>query len=279
MKNNEKFSFVQPDLLALYYNGDFTRTFYHHSGSEYHIIVVNKGKIKIEYPDKIVYLKPGDTFIANKSECYSFKTTSKNIEYFEIRFTGKFFHEIDPKIDIIKPFSYTNKDKIKIYNEETKTELYSAAVKSVIRSLKTQSSRAIMLSAVLQLICELYYIYNQKNPPKSLETESNFAKLYKYIDDHLFEKITLKSVSEGTFLSPRNISYIMRKITDKTFHEFITDRRLEFAKSMIKTYSYNMREVAINSGFDSYTTFYRTFTNKFGLSPNEYKKQIKNAVE
>ncbi len=270
--NKEKLSFVQSDLMVLYYNGEFSRSYHHASNSEYHIIVVKKGKIQIEYSDKIFYLKSGDTFIVNKNEDFIFTTSSKTIEYLEIRFKAKFFHEIDTKIDIIKPFSYAEKDKIKIFNEETKTELYEAAVKSIVRALKTKSSRAIILTAVLQLICEIYFIHNQKNTPELLETDSNFSKLYKYIDDHLYEKITLKSVAEGTFLSPRNITYIMRKIANKTFHEFVTDRRLESAEAMIRQGTLNMREVASNSGFESYATFYRAFKNKFDSSPNEYKK-------
>lgn len=273
--SKEKLSFVQPDILVLYFNGEFSRSYHHPSNSEYNIIVIRKGKVQIEYSDKIFYLKSGDTFIANKNEDFVFTTSSKTIEYFEVRFKGKFFHEIDTKIDIIKPFSYAEKDKIKIYNEETQTELYEAAIKSIIRALKTKSSRAIILTAVLQLVCEIYFIHNQKNTPELLETDSNFSKLYKYIDDHLFEKITLKSVSEGTFLSPRNISYIMRKIAGKTFHEFVIDRRLNFAEAAVRISDHGMREIATNSGFESYATFYRAFKNKYGLSPNEYRQQYK----
>ena len=254
----------------MYFNGEYERNVYHNLTNEYFIVVIIKGKVQIEYSDKMFYLKAGDTFIANKNEKFFFRTCTKNVEYFDIRFKGKFFHEIDTKIDIIKPFSYSEKDKVKIFNEETKTELYSAAVKSVIRALKSQSSRALVLSAVLQLICELYYIHNQKNPPNTLETESNFAKLYRYIDDHLFEKMTMKSVAEGTFLSERNITYIMRKINKMTFHEFVTNRRLEHAESMINSTSHNLHEISNNCGFDSYTTFYRAFKNKFGISPKEY---------
>lgn len=272
---NQKFYFVQSDLMAIYCNGENTNKNIWHNNGRYYIYVLRKGKAKIEYSDKIFYLKPNDTFFANKNEKFKISLTGKHIEFIEISFKAKFFHEIDPKIDILKPFSYSEKDKIKVYGEDTQDELYNFAVKSVIRSLTSQSSRGIVLSAVLQLICEIYYIYNRLNPPPLIESDSNFAKLYRYIDDHIYEKLTLKSTAEGTFLSARNITYILRKISGMSFHEFITDRRLEHAKSLIDEGNYKLAEIATDSGFDSYTTFYRLFKDKFNVSPSEYKKMQK----
>ena len=83
--SKEKLSFVQPDILVLYFNGEFSRSYHHPSNSEYNIIVIRKGKVQIEYSDKIFYLKSGDTFIENKNEDFVFTTSSKTIEYFEVR--------------------------------------------------------------------------------------------------------------------------------------------------------------------------------------------------
>lgn len=272
---NQKFYFVQSDLEAAYFNGENTNNNIRHSNGKNYIFVLQKGKAKVEYLDKIVYLKAYDTFIANKNEKFKIYLIGKHIEFFEIHFKAKFFHEIDTDIDILKPFSYSQKDKIKIYGEEVRDEFYNCAVKSVIRSLTSQSCRGIVLSAVLQLVCELYYVYNRLNPPALIETDSNFAKLYRYIDDHIYEKLTLKSTAQGTFLSARNITYILRKFSGMSFHEFVTKKRLEHAKSMIDSGHHKLAKVAADSGFDSYTTFYRAFSDKFNVSPSEYKKQQK----
>ena len=213
MKNmkNQKFYFIQSDLEAAYFNGENANSNIRRSNDKYYISVLQRGKAKVEYSDKIFYLKQGDTFFANKNEKFKITLIGKHIEFFEIHFKAKFFHEIDTKIDILKPFSYSQKDKIKIYGEEVRDEFYNCAVKSVIRSLTSQSCRGVVLSAVLQLVCELYYVYNRLNPPILIESDSNFAKLYRYIDDHIYEKLTLKSTAEGTFLSARNITYILVK--------------------------------------------------------------------
>lgn len=272
---NQQFHFSQSDLQLRYHNGSFKSINGLKNIGINAIIVVLKGRIKVEYPDKIVYLNPDDTFFANKNEYFRFTATGKHIEYFTIWFESKFFHELDRKIDVLKPFSYSEKDKIKIYNEETKTEQYQVALKNVIRSLTSQSSRALVMSAVLQLICEIYYIYTSLNPPPLLDTDSSFAKLYKYIDNHIFEKLTMKKVAEGTFLSERTITNILRKIVGMSFHEYVTETRLTRAKKMIDEGYHSLIDIASNCGFETYSTFYRSFKGKFSISPKEYIKQQK----
>ena len=272
---NQRFHFAQPDLELRYYNGSFNQIQEVKDIKKYYILVLISGTAKIEYSDKIVHLRSGETFIANKNEMFNITVKGSRIMYFDVWFEAKFFHNLDSKIDILKPFSYSEKEKIKKFGEETKNEHYQIALKNVIRALTSQSSRALVMSSVLQLVCEIYYIHHQKNPPSVLDTDSSFAKLYKYIDNHIFEKLTLKKVSEETFLSERTITNILRKIVGMSFHEYITNSRLDSAKKLIDSGYYSLIDIASNCGFETYSTFYRAFKNKFGISHKEYIKAQK----
>lgn len=265
----QKFHFMQPDLQLFYLKTqdlDEIRNKY----QEYYILVLIKGKAILEYPDKICYLDSGQTLIANDFERFKVNIKGKVAEYVEIRFRSKFFREIDDQIDLLRPFSHSQKDKIKVFCEETKTESFCSAVNNTIRALSTLQSRAIVISAVLQLLCELYYIQNEIEPMDLKETDSSFAKLYNYIMDHLFEKLTIESVARAVFLSPRSVTNILRRISNMSFLEFVTHERLKHAKSMIDGGAYKLNQVASNCGFESYSTFFRAFTKEFGTSPSEY---------
>lgn len=270
---NQRFHFSQSDLQLNYYNGTFKQVNSIKNIKNFYILALISGTAKIEYPDKIVHLHSGETFIANKNEMFKVTVKGNHITFFDVWFEAKFFHNLDSKIDILKPFSYSEMDKIKKFSEETQNEHYQIALKNVVRSLISQSSRALVMSSVLQLICEIYYIYHQKNPPSILDTDSSFAKLYKYIDNHIYEKLTMKKVSEGTFLSERTITNILRKIVGMSFHEYVTSARLDNAKKLISSGYYSLVDVASSCGFDTYSTFYRAFKNRFGMSPKEYIKQ------
>lgn len=267
------FHFSQPDLQAFYYDSDEEMTIDMTKNGRYAIYVLFSGVASVEYQDKIVYLKPGDTFFTNKNEEYILNFKGESIKFLYVWFSAKFFHELDPKVDILAPFSYNNKNDIKIYSKDVTNEHFDYAVNNVIRSLKEKFSRAPTLSAVLQLICEINYIYNKLNPTQLINTDSNYAKLVGYIDDHLFEKITLKSVAEATFLSERNINYMLNKITGKSFHDFVTYGRLNRAKKLIDGKYYSLNKVASLCGFSTYSTFYRAYLKRFGAPPSDEKEK------
>lgn len=268
---NQKFHFSQPDLQLFYINEEGCANV-RNKYEEYYIFILLNGTAKIEYPDKIGYIKKGDTFLANKDEKFKIYTNEKHIEFVEIRFQAKFFHELDTEVDILKSFENNRNNKFKILNEETKNEFYNSAVKNVMRSLIGLSSRAFVLSSVLQLICELHYIQNTKSKSSIKETDSNFTRLYSYINNHLFEKLTIKKVADAVFLSPRSVTNILRRISKMSFHEFVTNERLKESKAMIDIGAFKLNEVASNCGFETYSTFFRAFLKQFGITPSEYKR-------
>lgn len=279
MENEYKkmFHFSQPDLQVFYYNGDLKINYDNTKIGKFAIYILFSGTGKAEYQDKIFYLKPGETFFTNKNEKYTLNFHGKNLRFLCIWFSARFFHELDTKIDVLAPFSFSNKSDIKIYTSDVTDEYYTFAVNNVIRSLKNQFSRAPMMSAVLQLICEIYHTYNRLNPTPLLNTDSNYAKLKGYIDDHLFEKITLKSVAEATFLSERNITYMLRKISGQSFLEYVTENRLNRAKKLIEGKFYSLNKIATLCGFPTYSTFYRAYLKKFNTPPSkETEKENKN---
>lgn len=268
------FHFSQPDLQVFHYNGDFDISYDLRDDGKYAVYILLEGKAKIEYENRMVYLKSGDTFITNKNEKYKINFSGKNLKFVCIWFSTKFFHEIDPKIDILEPFSFNNRNTVKIIEKSMTNEYYTAAVGNIIRSLEKQFSRTPMISAVLQLICEIHYIYDSMKSLSLINTDSNFAKLEGYIDDHLFEKLTLKSVSKETFLSERNINYMLKKFAKKTFHEYITENRLNRAKKLIEGKYYSLNKVASLCGFTTYSTFYRAYLKQFGCPPSGKSSKI-----
>ena len=93
--------------------------------------------------------------------------------------------------------------------------------------------------------------------------------------DHLFEKITIESVSKAVCLSPRSITNILRRISKTSFLQFVTKERLKYAKMEIDSGVLKLNQVAKNCGFENYCTFFRVFTKEFGVSPSEYIKNKK----
>ncbi len=59
--------------------------------------------------------------------------------------------------------------------------------------------------------------------------------------------------------------------TNQSSTEFIRDVRLRYAIKMMSENIYNMDETAVLAGFNSTSWFNRSFKEKYGKTPKEYK--------
>lgn len=269
----KKLHFVQPDIQIIYRNDNVPYKYYSNGGVNYYILYFQKGKAQIKYDNRIYYLKPGDFFIASRKEVFTFEYGSDEYEFLEIRFASKITSSLEKDFDILKPFR--NIYEFKIYNIDTKGTHLKSAINTIIRVLSQRNGRFFVLSAINQLLCEIYFNHQQKNPSAILESDSNFSKIATYIEAHLFEKITLKDVANNTFISPRCVTDTVRRVCNLSFHELLIKNRLEQAEWLIHGPS-SIQSIAAMCGFETYSTFYRAFVKKNKISPTEYRQRIKN---
>lgn len=76
-----------------------------------------------------------------------------------------------------------------------------------------------------------------------------------------------------------NENYLRTAIKEQlgyTFNEYMNELRLKCAKNLMSSSSdYTIEEIAMASGFNTRSTLYRKFREKYGVSPDEYRKLIK----
>lgn len=100
--------------------------------------------------------------------------------------------------------------------------------------------------------------------------------LLRYIDANLADKITLESLEQEFFLNGTHLSRQFKKHTGLTLRNYLLERRISHAKSLLST-DLSITEVCQQSGFSDYANFIRSFTKATGLSPGKYAKQWKAA--
>lgn len=91
------------------------------------------------------------------------------------------------------------------------------------------------------------------------------------------KKITLSSIAERIHLNP---TYLSRKFFEEIgmgFAEYLNSYRLDISKKLLaELKDYSMSIVAEKCGFNSQHYFSSMFRKKFGVTPSEYRAQIKN---
>ena len=98
-------------------------------------------------------------------------------------------------------------------------------------------------------------------------------KLLAYVDENYTEPdLCLTSAADYLGTSIYVVSRLFKEFTGKGFKEFVTDKRLEYARTLLETTSHNVSEIAVMTGFENAVYFSNLFKSKYGLAPTQYRK-------
>ena len=95
-----------------------------------------------------------------------------------------------------------------------------------------------------------------------------------YIYHHYQENITLEQVAAISGFSKFHFTRIFKQCMDKTFYEYLNERRITKAEELLYATVLSITDIAMNSGFSSISAFNRTFKSIKGCSPSEYRSKI-----
>jgi chromate reductase, NAD(P)H dehydrogenase (quinone) len=102
-----------------------------------------------------------------------------------------------------------------------------------------------------------------------------------YMEEHLQEKLSLDELAHETDYSRAHFLRMFRAATGKTPHQYLTERRIERAKSMLlEAKKISLIDVAAQCGFSSQSHLTRVFRKQVGATPSEFKRKpgFKNLV-
>lgn len=108
-----------------------------------------------------------------------------------------------------------------------------------------------------------------------LQQEAAFAeRMYLLFEkEHVYLNPRLR-LSELAMLLGTNRTYLSQYFNqncESTFYDFVNDYRIHHAKLLLHSTDDTLETIAINSGFNSLSTFRRAFVQREGMSPIEFR--------
>lgn len=103
--------------------------------------------------------------------------------------------------------------------------------------------------------------------------------LENYFNDEKSLMTGLPSVSfvaEQLLLTPRYLSDLLRNLIGQNTQQYIHEKLIEKAKSLLAKDNYTVAEIAFRLGFEHPQSFNKLFKDKTSLSPSDYKKGLLN---
>lgn len=99
-------------------------------------------------------------------------------------------------------------------------------------------------------------------------------KALDYIENNFSKDISLNEISEELNISSYYFSKLFKDETGEGFVEYLTRKRVERAKEMLKDPERSIKEVGSECGYFDPNYFSRIFKKSTGMTPTEYKERV-----
>ena len=99
------------------------------------------------------------------------------------------------------------------------------------------------------------------------------SRLDYFINTCFMNPLTAEFVASQLFVSPRQLSRLVKKRYGVSFRQAVTKKRVSVAAEMLREGGLPIADVALSVGFGSVHSFYRAFSEEYGLSPQEYRRR------
>ncbi|MBC9783859.1 response regulator [Heliobacterium chlorum] len=103
-------------------------------------------------------------------------------------------------------------------------------------------------------------------------------KACEFITVNCQRNVTLEEVARFVHLSPYYFSRIFKQEKGCNFVDFLTEVRLEKAKKCLSDSDMNLVQIAGQVGYQDSSYFCRVFRKSTGMTPNQYRQQIKRSA-
>lgn len=236
------------NIEILYFTGDNTTVFYDDNYYQ-----VENGDIFIISPNKMHQVLPGKT----------------SITYHVFLIDNSFCKYNDIEVEELN------------YERVIKSETAKALINRLIEDINsTQSFKQTKIRLTL-LELMLYLSANHTTLPSSqtkvsLQLNDSLSLAINYINTHIFDNLTLDTVSKEAGISKYYFSREFKTRTGLSFVSYINTIRCKKAAELILTEKYSIHQIAIMCGFDTDSYFAKIFRKVFGITPSEYSKVNKH---
>lgn len=159
-------------------------------------------------------------------------------------------------------------------------------VKSIRKYKSKGMLRILKIEAKVYKILSLHIQQHERQTsgeelPNSISKQELkiIKKICDLIQKNPAKQYSLNQLSTAYGLSQAKLQDGFKFLYKRTVTEFIRHIRLKQARNLIKTTDLNISQVVYSIGFTSRSYFSKIFKEKFGISPNEFKKQITEKVK
>ncbi|MGI5877371.1 MAG: helix-turn-helix domain-containing protein [Christensenellales bacterium] len=106
------------------------------------------------------------------------------------------------------------------------------------------------------------------------ETEAFERSVLRFVDENLGDAgLYVKSVISHFGISESRLQAIFRKLTNKSFFEYVENQRMALAERLVCYTHHPITDIVAECGYTTLNSFYKAFRRNFGVSPSTMREK------
>ncbi len=226
-----------------------------------------------EYP-----LTDGDLLLIPTGEIHEITASSKNGKQYFIQFNISTLDGFGG-INDIRPFM----ERTTRISRSEEPALQSSIEMCILQLIRENENKdyayALSINArifdIIVLISRNHirsFLSGNNSSNKKIAGLQQINKAFEYIEKNFPQQVTLKDASNAAGFSVYYFSRLFKEYTGQSFLSYLNTYRVKHAEKLLKSTELPILDIAMESGFNSLTTFNRIFKRVKGCSPTFYRR-------
>ena len=115
-------------------------------------------------------------------------------------------------------------------------------------------------------------LYRMSREARADETDTRALAARAYLDNAISRPVSIGDLSTAIGISPATVNRIFLRAYGMTPYAYLTERRVEAAKQLLRSTSLSVRSIAAHLAFADEFYFSYVFKKHVGLSPGRYRR-------
>lgn len=254
-----------------------------HKHNYIELIYVYEGQMTTHIDENTITLRKGQLLLINQNIEHSIDFTGENDLIFNfiikkemLSFLTSLIEDDNQLNDFVfhSLYSYENIGEYLLFEES------SPLVTNYIESIITHLYHPTLNNKVeLKLLLGLLMSELMNHPEaivsyaKKTYEKVELSKVYKYIAMN-YAHASLQELANQMHMSDYKLSKFIKKMTNQTFMSLLKEERFRHCEQLLKTSHYTIEEIITLVGYENESYFYRTFKQKYHMTPKQYRESL-----
>ncbi len=249
------------------YGGDWHSVPHTHNHTELFYIVSGKGQFLIE--DQVFPVDVNNLVIINP-----------NVTHTEVSLNAQPLEYIVLGIDGIELATSENSNGRFCLLDHFESVEISGCLRNILREMEQKNTgyedicQAYMEILIIRLMRSTSLAVPAE--PQVISGNRQCAAVKRYIDLHFKEALTLEQLAEDAHMNKFYLSHAFKREYGVSPINYMITRRIEESKYLLAETDLSLSQIAPLLGFSSLSYFSQVFRRTQGVSPMEFRQQVKN---